>query len=1420
LRGCFDFAILIRSVHLLQQIFKSAILASNMLPELQVFLHLMLDLTNAERSLWQRATSLEFLRSICEDSSTVAVLYKSGPGADDQRLFSELTNALSKLMHQVCFSSGGIDSNALQSVTNTTVASAASRVAGHESRLSGQGVSILDRAGLLSQASMPNFPGAGAGGDGGNPGGRANRSQVRLLLLMNETEPPPIQPAFLVSLVVESVFALVSSIYRLLLATEEGPSVAEEATENTPVEHKLVRAGSAPDGPFPGGRLSPLPELSAEQEVCKGMLQDSWASLLSAVSLLLHGTSDAGLQQALRCLQTLLYCCSRLSLDQARDACLLQFSRYAWPNENEGPSTPTSKNLLCFKALVNFCYRYGGLLAEPGWTIALRAFQCLERTLQKAPAVPNSDLATLRQALDSMFETTSLLPDHALMDVVGALGRNLRTTSDVEEGSLILNRMVELCNFNLARLFVVWDSVLGTITEVCTSDDRAELKSLAATALCRILEQALRKGALAMAEKPEEAQDELLRHLEVLLRSQHDYTRARICEGLLSILQTSGQELQPTAWGTMIRLISTAASVELQRAGIDFYLEEDVLRPEKSESLRGSGGEGKEVAASAALPTVFQLLELLVHDFMENVPQSSLPHLTASIGAMARYTGLGVNSSLTAVGFLWNVADALARYHCAEEDDATKVISFAELWAHIFLQLRALASDHRPEVRNCAVKSLATALLSHGCKVGLACYQRCLSDILLKVLTEIQAARNAGGNSRRKSENLIVHHSRDTPEKQWDETLALAFDGVRRVLSHFSEQAGAKAFAPLAYAMLLQVQETLRTLGSETSTSAIRALVDLMRIPSAIQMFEVELLTVDPRLPPGDVTMTSVWLLGWRVLWRLLCHCMSRELPENLIESFTASMAALRSSHSHCFSPAQHLILLQFSLVMSTIPSWYLPSATPWLEASEDEDDTGGADALLAKNLEKAGFLQDKELIDFIQVSPDKLWDLQLRTENQAEGGPVRYTKAATATSAVVASNSSRSQEIWTCAATWQAETPEEPQMLSARCPTHRTMLHVSSARLQHVQGIAYSFIEETCNLGSVEAIFLCQLCAVFLDGRRIVDSNKLALAVRSLCVLILFCRRSFMQMMTGQGGNGELSVFITEVIPMLCQVLAKLICYKGRINLHHTCLWKLAMEALFYIVEDSLLSLEHCDLEVDDRYWDVMASTFSKVAEVLQLTHDDDVSLLSQVFANLLMQRLLVCTKTPLFMAERAVGLLQVLVRDSGMGSASLRHFFALCETEAEEEMKVESEDTKLSVAAATAKGVQAPVARIPLRTALLGTTAPALVDYVRNLFSRYLQEEEARQRGGSASSALHRAQEVRLALNHLQRLDADEAVVSVVAPRAEKAQMACQLAGKKGLVMALLPQLSALAPSGDPEVRKLVREVLQELAAHLQLT
>jgi len=81
---------------------------------------------------------------------------------------------------------------------------------------------------------------------------------------------------------------------------------------------------------------------------------------------------------------------------------------------------------------------------------------------------------------------------------------------------------------------------------------------------------------------------------------------------------------------------------------------------------------------------------------------------------------------------LWNVADALARYHCSAAvptadgavvagegasasssgsptHQAATGAQFEDLWVEIFMHLRVLAVDERPEVRNCAVKSLTSA---------------------------------------------------------------------------------------------------------------------------------------------------------------------------------------------------------------------------------------------------------------------------------------------------------------------------------------------------------------------------------------------------------------------------------------------------------------------------------------------------------------------------------------------------------------------------------------------------------------------------------------------------------------------------------------------------------------------------------------
>mmetsp|Transcript_142653 Transcript_142653/g.371751 ORF Transcript_142653/g.371751 Transcript_142653/m.371751 type:complete len:1968 (+) Transcript_142653:130-6033(+) len=1650
LRGCFDFAILIRSIQLLQQLLKSSELAALLMPELQVFLHLMVDLTNAERSPWQRATSLEFLKSVCEDPTALVVLYEHGgtkevaaspasSPASGSRTFMELVNSLSKLIHQVCFSSG-LDSSALlhsaAAAAGTSGGSATAAPSAGSSGSTGGGSSTAPRPPanfgdvgrgllLLGTVNLPQLlgggnlssfglgsaaggPGSGAGGardifaagggasgDGtgaggsswasGNGGGGSGGSnsgsgtqtrsstpapRMKLLLLMNEAEPPIVQPTLLVSLVIESVFAIVSTLYRLLLETGDEPVLAspgQEASEGSGggIGDSASNCGSGTGGARSqdvGRRYAPLKgALTSAQERCKGMIGDCWASLLSALSLLLHGAIDEGcLQQALRCLQTLLYCCSRLALEQARNACLEQLSKYALPRlgheveiDGSGQGSAvigglTMKNILCFKAMLNFCYCYSGLLGSTGWQIALRAFNALERTLQKVQPNQGADSTNLRRALDSLFEATAVLSEEALLDIIDAMSSNMKGISDSDEGIVILSRLVELCSYNLGRLLVVWDRVLRVVTDICMNEERSELQGAAATSLCKVLAQALKKPALAMAQHPEAAQEELLRHLEVLLRVPHEDARARICEGLLGILQASGQELHPAAWGTMIHLVAMAARVELERAGLEFVLPKaldpilsnpgtqeacmDVVAEGSLPPMHAVSSTALDVReASQVLPTVFQLLELLVQDFMEYAPPDSVSHITASIGAFARFTGLGVNSSLTAVGFLWNVADALARYHCAPgstsagdpstmAQPSTSAAQFEELWVQIFMHLRALAVDARPEVRNCAVKSLTSALLSHGKKVGAACYQRCLRDILIEVVAEINAAAKAaragrvasGGGSG--SQGLIVHHSRDTPEKQWNETMVLGVEGVRRVLSHFSEEAGVKAFAPMAYTVLLQVQTTLQSLTAELSSSALRALVDLMRIPASGQAFNASVLTGDPALPittADDSDTTSIWLLGWSILWRMARFCMTRDVPESLMETFEKTLTSLRNTHRHLFTPGQHLVVLQISLVLTTSPSFYLSSSTPLTPPSGSTGSKPVSDhplnmvdhsASLAEAvrlcMEEAGAVlspMDKEVFEFGASAPEILWSFEERVNNGQQSLRT-YIKAPSDVGILVDGNQSKNLDIRSmesalrevCQEASSTEEAAQAFLGPGRSPTHRTMLHISSSRLQHVQGFVFGLLEDTQGFPEpqLEVFFLFQCCATFLDIRRVlVDTNKLALAARTLCLLVLFCRRVLLLHLSRLARPGadpgdlaaeaaHLEALLGQAVPHLCRTVASLACAHELPALRLSGFWKLAVEALIYLIEDTLPAVERCTLAPDtlSAYWEATSTSLSDVV-MMALTSPHtapsfqpspaecaDVDLLAQATGNLIAHRLLPCAVAPPEVGECGVRLLVALAGlqsqlsaisagvaggmkrtpstlDSGAGSVAtnepipewtnLGHLFDLCARPWEDDgdaavQRPDEEDCKLSIAALSACTVIAPRSLRVLadRAALLGKAVPALLAHIRDLLAVYAADDCGGPDHCRADSNGHRVDEVLFVLSRLRSLRGDEATASAAASSsAPTARAACELAGSQGLVIALLPALAALITSSDGRVRSDVRSIFEDLSRKLGL-
>jgi len=262
LKGCFDFAIMIRSLHLLQQVLRCPDVAVSLMPEVHAFLHLMLEMATAEKSPWQRATSLEFLKSVCEDPAILAVLYEKDAtiqsGQQGTLIFLNLVNSLSKLMHQVCFSvgmeAGTFPQTGPSLVSNAAGGSAIQRTASMDApglvlgrgpgSFLGGGSNLLGAGSLLGGASLPSFglgssssnnnqgsSGSAASADGrSGTGTRGTAGRIKLLLLLSEAEPPAIPPSLLVSLVIECVFAIVSSLHRLMANASDELLPALETT--------------------------------------------------------------------------------------------------------------------------------------------------------------------------------------------------------------------------------------------------------------------------------------------------------------------------------------------------------------------------------------------------------------------------------------------------------------------------------------------------------------------------------------------------------------------------------------------------------------------------------------------------------------------------------------------------------------------------------------------------------------------------------------------------------------------------------------------------------------------------------------------------------------------------------------------------------------------------------------------------------------------------------------------------------------------------------------------------------------------------------------------------------------------------------------------------------------------------------------
>lgn len=195
----------------------------------------------------------------------------------------------------------------------------------------------------------------------------------------------------------------------------------------------------------------------------------------------------------------------------------------------------------------------------------------------------------------------------------------------------------------------------------------------------------------------------------------------------------------------------------------------------------------------ALIRIAFQCLQLVVTDFLPAMPWRCLPlcvNTAAKFGSQMQE----LNISLTAVGLMWNISDYFNqnqdRLSQNVGDDASVLPDFPhtlnmphfdKLWMVLYARLGDLCVDPRPAVRKSAGQTLFSTITAHGNLLNPPTWQAVMWQVLFPLLDKVRTASNSASNEKVDTSVILIHHSRNTAQKQWAETQVLTLSGVSRV---------------------------------------------------------------------------------------------------------------------------------------------------------------------------------------------------------------------------------------------------------------------------------------------------------------------------------------------------------------------------------------------------------------------------------------------------------------------------------------------------------------------------------------------------------------------------------------------------------------------------------------------------------------
>lgn len=182
--------------------------------------------------------------------------------------------------------------------------------------------------------------------------------------------------------------------------------------------------------------------------------------------------------------------------------------------------------------------------------------------------------------------------------------------------------------------------------------------------------------------------------------------------------------------------------------------------------------------------------------------------------------------------------------------------SFDKLWMCLYARLGELCVDTRPAVRKSAGQTLFSTISAHGTLLRQPTWQVLLWQVLFPLLDKVRNLSNSASSEKVDAGgNILIHHTRNTAQKQWAETQVLTLSGVARVFNTKRQLLQALGDFPRAWSILLEfIENSALSKNNEVSIAALKSFQEVLFL-SKNQNSDNKSVVEDK----------DIWIVAWKI---------------------------------------------------------------------------------------------------------------------------------------------------------------------------------------------------------------------------------------------------------------------------------------------------------------------------------------------------------------------------------------------------------------------------------------------------------------------------------------------------------------------------------------------------------------------------